>query len=499
MGKKSKRNTARAGLRAADHVLTPEAASSPSPPPQPRKGRPTVAQNAQELHSLATTMNGMQEHLQTLTSMLEEVSSRLPAATGCAGNQGRHNTLLDDTRAETGYLGSGLQLQGQSRHQPDNDRGQLPAHRGHQVGVARLQPSPPDRQSRSPPRGRSNQVYDFNHHRSSDSSARGDGSPYLSQERQRFFTSPCTQARHIDGDATGAHSPERGMVRDGARGLHGQRPSADRQHAPTVRSGADCRAQSVPHRGPPAPPVMPQAHGVPFHCLPDTDTLHQPQTIKDLEADAAIQQRVAKALQSALLPEPRSKLTHPHHFIFRGQKRDNTGLAELTVSEYLAGFLEMMELRAPESAEKAYMYHHFSRVLNNARTYEWPSVRHWSEEVCTRISEGKLTWRSTYEIDRMELQMAHDRRTVHASEGRSASATGNTYDIDPNVLKARPGPPCRAYQTGECTHQGDHVTNRQRSLHVCAYCVYYKCSLFPHPEKECRAKYNSHAESGFGE
>ena len=294
--------------------------------------------------------------------------------------------------------------------------------------------------SRSPPRSRSDQVYDFNHHRSSVSSARGDGSPYL-----------------------------------------------------TVRSGADCRAQSVPHRGPQTPPVMPQAHG-----LPDTDTLHQPQTIKDLEVDSAIQQRVAKALQSALLPEPRGKLTHPHHFIFRGQKWDNTGLAELTVSEYLAGFLEMMELRAPESEEKAYMYHHFSRVINNARTYEWPSVRHWSEEVCTRISEGKLTWRSTYEIDRMELQMAHGRRTVHVSEGRSASATGNTYDMDPNVLKARPGPPCRAYQTGECTHPGDHVTNRQRSLHVCAYCVYYKCSLFPHPEKECRAKYNSHAESGFG-
>ena len=85
MGKKSKRRTP----QPVDHVLTPEAASPPSPLQQPRKTRPTVAQNAQQLETLATKVNDMHEHFQSVTSLLEDLASRMPAAAGHAGSPGR--------------------------------------------------------------------------------------------------------------------------------------------------------------------------------------------------------------------------------------------------------------------------------------------------------------------------------------------------------------------------------------------------------------------------
>ena len=409
----------------------------------------------------------MHDRFQSVTSLLEDLASRMPAAAGHAGSPGRHDILLDNTGAEANH--------------PGNDLGRPVAHRSQQIDATKdlhavTQQLPPTTQSC----GRHDYHHALHHH---------------SHETQRLFASPYSQARQTRGDATGIYSPEPVTMRDGARVSTGvqQRSGAVEHHQPTVPTRAGCRGESRPR-----PPVMPTTHGAPY--LPvDTDACYLPQTMSDLEGDINIQERVAKALQAALLPESRGKQSHPHHFIYRGPKRDKTVLDELTMCEYLAGFLELMELRPAESEEKAFMYQHLSRILKNARNYDWPSVRSWSEEVCTRISEGKLTWQSTYEIDRMELEMAHGRRLAPGSESKSAPGSGYGYDVDPSILKARPGPPCRAYQTGQCTHPGDHITNRQRSLHVCAYCIYYKCSLLPHPEKECRAKHNSYThQSGFG-
>ena len=252
--------------------------------------------------------------------------------------------------------------------------------------------------------------------------------------------------------------------------------------------------------------------GAPFTTAPPTGGLHlpthqpwdQPTTLHDLEGDANLTRRMAVALQAAAAPFTTGIGKHasfPHQTVNRGSKKDKTGLGELTLPEYIWGFLQILKAKDPSDPDVPYMNHHLEMLVEDAKEFSWEMVRKWSEEVLSRISLGKLTWSNTYEIDRLQTRISHDTAGQITKSDYTKSEGG--YKMADHVRRAKAGPPCRLFQTGTCSHNSDHITNGYRQLHVCAYCITNKCELHPHSQADCKTKkFNDDKKgkkgSGFG-
>ena len=232
-----------------------------------------------------------------------------------------------------------------------------------------------------------------------------------------------------------------------------------------------------------------------------------PTTLQDLEADPTLTRRMAEALSAVAIPFtgiPGKHAQFPHHLVTRGPKKAKTNLGELSMAEYTWGFLQIIKTKDFADESVPFMNAHLERVLEDAMMYEWADVRKWSEEVCTRIAKATLQWADTYIIDRLQTQLSHKNMLGQShSSGGATPGRPEAYEMSEAVRQAKPGPPCKFFQTGACTHTNDHVQKGYRQLHVCSYCLANKCLLQPHSSKDCKTKrFNSQkkgqSESGFG-
>ena len=122
-----------------------------------------------------------------------------------------------------------------------------------------------------------------------------------------------------------------------------------------------------------------------------------PATIDELEANPALARTVAEALQAAIAPmatnvnRGKHERGFPNYYVTQGPKRTKAQLGECTMPEYLYGFMQMM--RNMDSRDMWIdMNCHMLQVVTDGRTYAWPSVREWSEEICAWVTEGTLLW-----------------------------------------------------------------------------------------------------------
>ena len=216
------------------------------------------------------------------------------------------------------------------------------------------------------------------------------------------------------------------------------------------------------------------------------------QNLHDLEDSEELQERMAHLLTPILAPlHTTGKNTYAHSHVVRGVKKTKTNLGELTLAEYNYGFIRLMNTRDTPTSDRSHMFKHLEAVNQDAASYEWVDVRHWSEEVCSLISVGDLTWDNSYQIDLLRLKFSQMRRGAGAQGERTNAEPGALdalVDIPADVRAARPAPPCRHYNSGTCTHATHHVQNGYRYLHICSFCILHKCSYFPHSEKDCRSK-----------
>ena len=245
----------------------------------------------------------------------------------------------------------------------------------------------------------------------------------------------------------------------------------------------------------PSPPRSATIYQHPNHPARADPRTTRAVRLSDLHTDEDVVDKVTRALQYSLEPEDKGKY-FAHNFITRGQKRVRATLGELSLPEYVWGFLQLIKTTSDEKTRTA-MHEHLENLVDDARQYDWPNVRFWSEEVCARVADGRFAWESLYEIDRLQTRYSHAPSTVQ----RALEKAGQDYMhiTDTPLHKNRPakaGPPCQAYQQGECTERGHHVINGQRYLHVCAYCALTKAAQYTHPEHQCRSKRSN--QSGFG-
>ena len=105
----------------------------------------------------------------------------------------------------------------------------------------------------------------------------------------------------------------------------------------------------------------------------------------------------------------------------------------------------------------------------------------------------------------LQSELSHDRAapSAQAASAGPGRKGGNLYEMTDEVKSAKPGPPCKFFQTGSCSSTSDHVQNGYRQIHACSFCLANKCQFQPHTLKDCKykkfdKKKSFDKESGFG-
>ena len=165
--------------------------------------------------------------------------------------------------------------------------------------------------------------------------------------------------------------------------------------------------------------------------------------------------------------------------------------------------MQLIKAKPPNDDSIPYMTDHLEKILEDSMTYTWEGVRQWSEEISTRVSLGRLKWSDVYIIDRLQTQTSHKTFIDKTQKQTSASRSDFSYEMSDEIRRAKPGPPCKFYQNGNCNHSGDHVQKGYRQQHLCTYCLVNKCLLLQHSSKDCKTKkFNEQRKSqndpGFG-
>ena len=244
---------------------------------------------------------------------------------------------------------------------------------------------------------------------------------------------------------------------------------------------------------------------------------HRPSSLQELDESDNLQDRVAQLVSAAFAPSHMTgKKLYPHLYIKRGPKKARTSLGELTLAEYNLGFIKLINSQDVEPLDRPSMFQHLEHVNQDAIVHPFADVRAWSEHVCVTIADGDLAWEDNYSIDLLRISMSQNGPVGRAQgalggdrkdgsrKGADAGALDPQADFAPEILASRPGPPCRLFNNGSCSNHHHQLANGFRQLHVCSSCVYHKCLLIPHPERECKSKefrkkqHYKEPEAGFG-
>lgn len=125
----------------------------------------------------------------------------------------------------------------------------------------------------------------------------------------------------------------------------------------------------------------------------DGDTRHakRPQDVDTLYRASSLDARPHDAYPNWNMPETVGDLHSDqeiHSHIVRGRKKSRTGLGELSLPEYNYGLLQVAQLN--EGEIRTSIMGHLEEINEEAISYDWEDVRNWTEEICSRIFEGRL-------------------------------------------------------------------------------------------------------------
>ena len=155
----------------------------------------------------------------------------------------------------------------------------------------------------------------------------------------------------------------------------------------------------------------------------------------------------------------------PHYSVYKGEEYEAAVFDELTVAEFVYGYLDAMDDPDIDKATKALMAKHLRELMEDASTYPWVNVRNYHGVMLGEMERDRLTWTNMERIQRLRYRYAQ-KHSVPESSSNSID------DVKP----------CPAYQTGTCNEATDHDGLR----HVCASC-FKKKKLHQHGEHECFA------------
>ncbi len=168
----------------------------------------------------------------------------------------------------------------------------------------------------------------------------------------------------------------------------------------------------------------------------------------------------------------------PHFHIYRGSDMEPAKYGDLTVQEFVNGFLASRKYCDETLATRERMLEHLQEMMQDAADYPWANVRNYHGIVLHQFEMGRLTWADRGRIQQLRRMYAQTTRGSHL-DGASGTATiGQTT-----------GPLfCLSYQRGGCRYNSDHDTSRGNVRHICAFCFKQTGNAYGHGEMDCKRK-----------
>lgn len=186
----------------------------------------------------------------------------------------------------------------------------------------------------------------------------------------------------------------------------------------------------------------------------------------------------------------------PFKYIQRGLEKVKATINLVTLPEHLWGIFRIMHDPKTDPDVKPCLMMHIEQIVEDALEFDWElGVRRWSEEVFSRISEGRLVngWHGYEEIQRMRMVIAQSKPLAPGQQGQNNYKDNynkrQNYQSQSQQDVHRGGPPCPEYNSATgCTLNSGHIKQGKRMVHVCSFCLHHTSATNNHPEAYCRNK-----------
>ena len=173
----------------------------------------------------------------------------------------------------------------------------------------------------------------------------------------------------------------------------------------------------------------------------------------------------------------------PHFYVYRGNERRPIHYSDLTISEFVLGFLSMIDNQR-NGFNRDLMLSLLKDMMNDVSQYGWSQIRNYYKILASGIEMARYDWTDTSQIASIRAQYAH-RQVQQPSRQNSRNGVMGQQAANSAALQNGSAKLCILYQKGECRFQASH----EEWMHVCAHCFNVDGLLFNHAEKDCRRKY----------
>ena len=169
-----------------------------------------------------------------------------------------------------------------------------------------------------------------------------------------------------------------------------------------------------------------------------------------------------------------NEIDWPHFYVYRGQERKPIQYAQITQSEFMYGFLAMLD-NPRNTMDKEIMLALLKDLMLDASQYGWTHIRSYYSMLASGVEMARYSWSDTAQIAELRMQFAQ--RPMFGSQQRQPY---NSRQPNPqgNVRI------CIPFQSDTCPHFGAHDGYN----HACAFCFANTGMLFNHKERDCRRK-----------
>lgn len=236
-----------------------------------------------------------------------------------------------------------------------------------------------------------------------------------------------------------------------------------------------------------------------FNSQPTGSGQQLPMSVKDYGDDIELEQRVDRYL-AATKPNIAQGTVPPGVFPFkyvrRGLENKRATFNSLTISEHLWAIFRIIRDTSVPSHIKPHLITHVEQVLEDSKEYDWQTaVRPWSDEVFSRVAEGRFTngWASYHEIQMLRLTMSQASTARLLLHKESVTTQKHQqFQVQPDL---RGGPPCASYNSqAGCQQPSGHLVNGRKVTHICGFCLFNAAAARPHSEFYCRNKQRQFAQ-----
>lgn len=232
-----------------------------------------------------------------------------------------------------------------------------------------------------------------------------------------------------------------------------------------------------------------------------------PMSTRDLAWDDDLDRRATATLAATLPTIAKGNVNKPGIFpfkyVYRGADMKRATVNSVTLAEHLWGIFQIIRDGVVDNEIKPFLLIHMEQILEDSREYEWASaVRPWSEDIFSRVADGRLVkgWSETHDIQnlRMKISQASTAKLAAPREQTQQPQQAQKHQFPNMYDHLRGGPPCVNYNSAKgCLLPSGHMANGKKLVHICAFCLFNSSAARPHSEYYCRNKQRQPQQTHF--